>query len=189
MKEFLLLFTLSLFAAGCGNINSAPAHSTPVAYSSNSNTNIAPENFKEEWKKAFPDALAKLKTNFELWQGKKIINYDFMAWKTAPGVSSDWAEGPPVFINVRKNIATSIKYEHQPPDLERSTGYDEFDTIDKLFAYLKTELESGKMLQVTYDKEFGYPKKSSIIHAYISHGARTLDVEQFEVTDAIKERV
>ena len=71
--------------------------------------------------------------------------------------------------------------------MSRKDGFENIDTIEKLFAYMRQELETGKILEVKYDKKTGYPKDVSIRHTYNnSHGSRSIHISKLEALQEIQ---
>ena len=142
---------------------------------------IANENFEKEWKSQYQTASEELETNRALWQESKIVNYDFVVGKMMGGTTSPWNRLP-VLIKVRDRIRTSIELEKEFEGtyMERLDGFEEIDTIDNLFEYLRRELENGNILEMNYDKKLGYPKRSGLVFDFHSHGTRYIDISKFE---------
>ena len=62
----------------------------------------------------------------------------------------------------------------------RTDGFEEFDTIDKLFNYMKRELDKKQLVNAKYDREFGYPKSVGITSGYGNHSSRSIVISKFE---------
>lgn len=148
----------------------------------NKPANIAEENFAKEWKSKYETTVAELKRNQVLWQESKVLNYDFVASKSAGGNTNSWNRLP-VLIKIREGQKTSIEKVEKDKDYviySRTDGFEDFDTIDKLFNYLWQELNDGKMIAFKYDKKLGYPKEGAILDSNEIHGYRNIIIEKFE---------
>lgn len=147
-------------------------------------TNISEENFAKAWKSKFYETDIELERRRVLWQENKIVNYDFVAAKYAGGQTNTWNRSP-VLIKVREGEKVSIETESKTDksSMARTDGFEDFDTVDKLFEYLRKELEEGKMLEVEYDIRSGYPKSSRIRDSFEIHGARSIVITKFEVIE------
>jgi hypothetical protein len=105
----------------------------------------------------------ELEENRRLWREKGITDYDL----TVEFDKSGEYRGPkPVLIKVRNGQTASIeildeKYKTVPLD-EAVKMYGQLDTVEKIFDYIQKALDEKADISATYDKNFGYPTKSSI---------------------------
>lgn len=149
----LLIHGFFLFQLiGCGNSQSSadeflPGSSTPEVI----NTGAKPQAASESSIKIENDDLLR---NQQIWNEKKILNYDLIASLYIGGVKG-WPE--PVFIEVRNGSAVSIKAD-DPGELSIE-GYREFDTIEKLFSAIQKGIENGAEVSVKYNKHLSYPEE------------------------------
>lgn len=189
MKIFAaLFFALGVASFGCSSTRDVVVEKTPppMVEVSPTGTPFFPgaergaENFKKEWESKYEQTAARLERQKQLWSESNIPDYDFVAAKYAGGNTNQWNRSP-VVIKVRGGERVSIELEAAPRGtyMERTDGFEEVDTIDKLFAYLKKELDSGMQLEVKYDKKSGYPKSSHIIWSWASHGSRSIIISRF----------
>jgi hypothetical protein len=106
----------------------------------------------------------ELEENRRLWREKGITDYDL----TVEFDKSGEFRGPkPVLIKVRNGQTASIeildeKYKTVPLD-EAVKIYGQLDTVEKIFDYIQKALDEKADVSVSYDKNFGYPMKSSTI--------------------------
>lgn len=190
-----LVFLISVFLlSGCSavqqNVSSGSTSennpdniSTPTPIQEKLPKSVADENFEKEWKSKYETISAELERNHRLWQESKIVNYDFEIAKYAGGVTNHWNRLP-VLIKIRDNEKNSIEKVDKDKDYvvySKTDGFEDFDTIDKLFNYLRQELEKGKILYVKYNKKLGYPQKTTIEDSYEIHGDRSIVIEKFKV--------
>ena len=138
--------------------------------------NIEEENFAKEQTEKFEATNNELERNRRLWQGNKIVDYDFVVWKLAGGVNG-WS---PALIKVREGEIISIEAASKS-DFLKIDGYENFDTVEKLFNYMRLELENGKIIIAKYNKKFGYPEEVHIVFSYAIHGGHTIKVTKFEI--------
>ncbi len=160
--------------------NTGSESATPV----NKPTNIAEENFAKEWKSKFESTTAELERNRRLWQESKIVNYDFVIAKYAGGVTNEWNRLR-VLIKIREGEKISIEKVEKDKDYvihSRTDGFEDFDTIDKLFIYIRKELNGGKIVDAEYDSKFGYPKRVSVtFYSVYNHNSRTIEISKLEI--------
>ncbi len=135
------------------------------------------ENFEKDWKNTREAAAAELERNRLLWQENKIANYNFVCGQYAGGFENP---AEPAIIKVRTGKAVSIEpvAKSNAPKLN---GYENFDTIDKLFDYARQQLENGKILNVKYNKKSGYPEITSVKKSYDIDDWNSINITKFEV--------
>ena len=187
-KWFLIFFLLAVIQfAGCASPEQANPENaaselqpeavcrmtTPVKTSSGE----AQENFENDRKNSRDAALAELERNQLLWQESKTLNYNFVCAQIAGGFENP---AEPAIIKVRTGKAVSIEpvTKSNAPKLN---GYQNFDTIDKLFEYARLELENGKILSVKYNKKLGYPEITSVKNSYAIDDWNSINITKFEV--------
>jgi len=154
--------------------------------STNKPMNIAEENFANAWKSKFDETAAELERNRNLWKQNQIADYDFVVSKSAHGYTDKWTRLP-VLIKIRDDEKISIEKVEKDKDYviySRTDGFENFDTVDKLFNYLRQELEKGRILGIKYHKDLGYPKNVVILDSHDTHG-RIIVVEKIEVVKNI----
>ncbi len=152
--------------------------------SSNKPVNIAEENFKKEWKSKYEATVATLEKNRLLWESSKNVNYDFICGKPGTGAVTDGWTRLAVLIKVRNGEQISIEKVEKDNDyvrISRTDGFEDFDTIDKLFKYLREELEKGRMIWAEYNKKYGYPQEVGITYSYEIHGGVGIRISKLQV--------
>jgi hypothetical protein len=120
----------------------------------------------------------ELERNHHLWRESKIVNYNFESTKYQGG-QYVWV---PVSIQVRNDSAISMQPVRERLPLEKIDGYEDFDTVEKIFDQIQVRRRSGDKVIVTYNKEFGYPEKTRIQPR--NGGADTdftIEISKFEV--------
>lgn len=139
------------------------------------------EKFEAAWREQYDKSLVKLEYNQKRWAGNSIANYDFVVGKMMGGHTSPWNQSP-VVIKVRDGQKISIELESQSDktDMARTDGFEEIDTIDKMFDYMRRELDGGKMLEVEYDEQLSYPKSVALIYDTHVHGSRHIKITKLE---------
>ena len=166
------------------NSSNSPHEINPITSpTKNKPMTIAEENFAKEWKSKFDETSAKLEHNRNLWKQNQIADYDFVVAKSAGGFINEWNRLP-ILIKIRDGEKILIEKVEKDKDYviySRTDGFEDFDTIDKLFSYLQEELEKGRMLAVKYNKDLGYPKNITIIDSYEIHGYRNIVVEKIQI--------
>lgn len=144
---------------------------------------IREENFEKEWKSKFDETAAELESNRNLWKQKQIADYDFVVAKSATGQINHWNRLP-VLIKIREGEKISIEEIEKDKDYliySKTDGFEDFDTIDKLFNYLQRELEKGRIIRVKYHKDLGYPKNVMMTDSYELHSDKSITVEKIEI--------
>lgn len=183
----LLIFLIAVCQLlGCSTLQQTNSQSSTSESptSANKPANIAEENFDKEWKSKYDATVAELELNRRLWQESKIVNYDFVAAKYAGGVTNEWNRLP-VLIKIREGEKISIEKVEKDKDYvihSRTDGFEDFDTIDKLFIYIRKELNGGKIVDAEYDSKFGYPKRVSVtFYSVYNHNSRTIEISKLEI--------
>lgn len=146
----------------------------------------SPLTMIDEWvRKEWIARYEQMKTDILMaqtkWNGNSLQTYSFVAAKSRGGVSSPWNRSP-VRISVidGKDSAIGLIDPSDKSNLARTDGFEDFDTINKLFAYMLQELERGYLVRFKYDKHLGYPTEVSIIEFLGPHGGRSIDITDFK---------
>jgi hypothetical protein len=137
----------------------------------------ADANFENDWKSGKEALIAELEQNRRLWQENKISNYNFICAQIAGGVENP---AEPALIKVRQGKAVSIEPVTKSAN-PKLNGYQNFDTIDKLFDYVRQELENGKIIRAKYNKKFAYPEITGIDNSYAIDDWSSINITKFEV--------
>lgn len=157
---------------------------TTAAATTKPEKNYVSENFEKEWKSSYATASAELEKNRLLWTRNKIASYDMVVGKMMGGTTSPWNRLP-VIIEVRNGAKTSIRPEtpFHGTYMDRLDGFEDIDTVDKMFNYLHAELENGKILKVKYHKKFGYPTNAGLMFDFHSHGTRYITISKLRAVE------
>lgn len=149
---------------------------------------IAAENFRKAWEREFETMKNEIEAAREKWSKKEIQSYTFVARKDIGGVSSAWNRSP-VRITVESGRMSMIEIVDKS-DISmyaRTDGFEEFDTIDKLFDYMLRELESGRMVRADYESTTGYPEFVSVVWSFaLDHNGRSITISSFSHVDSTK---
>jgi hypothetical protein len=188
MRRTLSLVTIAVLSFfGCtsdgGDISESvpPVNSSGVTPTPTPKQSAAQKELEIEWKNRYDETSAELYRNRNLWRDSRILNYNFTAVKVTDGGFETWDPGP-VTIKVQGGAAAAIESRLISEDHWASTeGFKDIDTIDKLFDFLRQELEAGKMLEVDYDARTGYPKTSTLIFAFENRRHRTIKITNFAI--------
>lgn len=175
-----LIFFLFVFQfPGCSS--TSPSKTPRI---SDDSANTFDQNFLKEWRSKYDSTLAEIEQNQRFWQDSKITNYDFVIAKYAGGQTNEWNRLP-VLMKIREGKKASIEKVEKDKDYvysSRTDGFEDFDTIDKLFNYLRQELDDRNILEVEYDEKYGYPKMVIIKFTFATnHNTREIDTSKFEV--------
>ncbi len=179
---FLFLAGLITSLPSCTNVEVDEQANENVSVERSESTpsptpDIAAENFRKAWERDFETMKREIEVARDNWLKNKIQSYSFVARKDIGGVSSDWNRSP-ARLAVENGRMSKIEVIDKS-DISmyaRTDGFEEFDTIDKLFDYMLRELESGRMVKADYDKELGYPKFVSTLYSYNPHGGRSIAI-------------
>ncbi|MEJ7847258.1 MAG: DUF6174 domain-containing protein [Pyrinomonadaceae bacterium] len=142
--------------------------------------NIAEQNFRRDWEAGFERSKAELIRKRESWIARHITDYDFVIAMYMGGVSSPWNRSP-VRIEVRQGVvqSTGVVDKSDLSQLARTDGFNEFDTVVKVFDYLLAQLESGYIIGIEYDRRLGYPIRASVMFTYASnHNVRSIVISK-----------
>jgi Family of unknown function (DUF6174) len=123
--------------------------------------------------------ISELARNRQLWKEQNIVNYSFVGEQFAGGMYIFI----PMQIKVENSKTISMKLTGKNPGLLRTDGYDKFNTVEKIFDEIQTAIDRAVSLNVTYDKEHGFPEKISIspINAGEDMYFR-IQITEFEIT-------
>jgi hypothetical protein len=158
-----------------------PGNSSGVTPTPTPKQSAAQKELEIEWKNKYDETSAELYRNRNLWRDSRILNYNFTAVKVTDGGFETWDPGP-VTIKVQGGAAAAIESRWISEGHRAGTeGFKDIDTIDKLFDFLRHELEAGKMLEVDYDARTGCPKTSTLIFAFENRRHRTIKITKFEI--------
>jgi len=106
-----------------------------------------------------PTAESELARNRRLWQESKIVSYSFVSRQLCFGMYPC----VPVQIIVRNRKPISIKPTRKKGQLERIDGYENFNTVEKMFDEIQAAIDRGNnVTKVTYNKELGFPEQISM---------------------------
>ncbi len=152
---------------------------------SNEPANIADEDFAKEWRSKFEATSDQLERNRRLWMENKIVNYDFVFGSVGGGVTSPHDRSP-VLIKIREGEVNSMDFVSKgyasKSGVQKIDGYEDFDTIDKLFNYMRQELEKKKIIFAKYNKKFGYPEEIVIIFTRaVNHNGYVIQSSKFKI--------
>ncbi len=169
-----VIFVIAVFQLlGCSSPQQTNSENLMPA---NKPMSIGEENFVKQQRNKFEAVASELEGNRRLWQESNIVNYNFVGNQSAGG-NKGWSS---VLIKVRDSKAISIE-----PTLKSNItyidGYEKFDTVDKMFNYIREELENGRHVYgVKYNKKFGYPEKIGIEYSYAIDAWSAVSVTKFE---------
>lgn len=135
------------------------------ACNGNKNVNAGPPNDSE------------LEHNKELWKNSGINSYDFVMTKYQGGTWS-WA---PVLVKVRNGLPVSMEPLQDPGQFLKTDGYEEFQTVAKIFDQIEHGEGNGSRVEVKYNENYGYPEKTIIDSKTHLHSAFMIKVTRFEV--------
>lgn len=133
-----------------------------------------------EWKSKYMQASGDLEYHRRLWTRNGIQDYNFEAVKGGASTTDPWS-GSVVVVKVRDGENRSmLMVEPTEGYYQRPAGYEDLDTIDKLFDLLRQELESGKILEARYDETRGYPLSATLTYAFSARRTRSITISKFE---------
>ncbi len=181
---FILIFQVVSCSSNSNSNSNSNIQEISKKNSQSNNFDANVRRFEELWKNRYEKYLAELNEQEKIWKDQQIYNYSFVIEKTAGGVSSEWNRLA-VLIKVRNAEKQTLEKVLSDDKLlyARTDGFEEFDTIDKLFNYLKQELENGRVVSGKYNKKLGYPEDSSITFSNNLHGLRSIIISEFQIED------
>lgn len=184
--SIILFIILPFFVFHFSGCSLSPQTNSPskIPRIADNTANVADQNFLKRWREQYDASFAELERNQQIWQESKIKNYDFVIAKYAGGQTSSWNRMP-VLIKIREGEKVSLEKVEKDKDYvysSRTDGFEDIDTIDKLFDYLRQELDDRNILNVEYDKNYGYPKSVSITFtSYTNHNWRVIEISKLEL--------
>lgn len=148
---------------------------TPPEFPKDNEISFINENFKKEWQDKYNATVAEMERNRQLWQESKILNYDFVCQQFSGGLMGMGEKK----IKVRENKVVSI--EPTERDYPSSVfNFENFETIDKTFDFMRQELDRGGLVEVKYNENLGYPEGIGISNGSID-GVFSSAVKKFEI--------
>jgi hypothetical protein len=100
----------------------------------------------------------ELEKNVQLWQQSKIANYNFVVFRITMGT---WGWQPSL-IKVRDGQVISKDPIGEVGPMTHVDGHEEFETVEKMFATVQEAFNKGYGVNVSYNREFGYPEEIRI---------------------------
>lgn len=179
---FIAAFVLCNCTTSPGDQNLSRTSTIPASQATASPTppHVAVDQYvAKESKKRYNELNSEIESQREKWVSNGYQSYSFVAAKDIGGVSSAWNRSP-VLINVVNGQAVSREMVSKDDVslIARTDGFEEFDTIDKLFEYMKAELDSGKLVKASYDRKLHYPTFVSLMFNSSLHCCRSITVSK-----------
>ena len=121
-----------------------------------------------------------LDKNRKRWRESKIVNYEM---SVRIHFSSYTTPAEPVIIKVRdgKSISIAPEFESDKRDIK---VYEKYDTIEKIFAEIESEIRAKNTVKVKYNKLQGYPENTTIF-ANDSDSFRSIAVVGLKLNTAL----
>lgn len=119
------------------------------------------DKFKREQKDRYNEVSAELERNKYLWEQNQLKDYEFICQQFGGG-SVPFGEA---LIKVRHQKLVSIENTNE-------NGYgkidrcEKFETIEKVFEYIRENLDDEQRLDVKYDEQLGYPTEVKLTASY-----------------------
>ncbi|MEQ1763027.1 MAG: DUF6174 domain-containing protein [Pyrinomonadaceae bacterium] len=183
-RNLFLPFSLCCFVLpSCSESRGDEAPKTEsitLSISPTSTPTIAEENFRKDWKSRYSQLKYEIIAARSKWEEEKIRSYSYVAAKYRGGHTSPWNRWP-VLIKVMEDAPISVELVDKSDRSigARKDGFEEVDTINKLFAYMLSELEKGWIVSAEYDEAIGYPRRVFIEEFLGPHGARGIEITKF----------
>jgi hypothetical protein len=184
----LILFAVSFVQINCTSKNEI-ANSNSLA--SNRRVDPSPKRpieygfFEKKWKDAYRSTFDELERNRNKWHESKIQSYDFVISKGATGHAPTW-DRLPVLIKVRNGERTSIEKVSKDDDhliSSRTDGFEDVDTIDKLFDHILEVLDEGNLMDIEYDENYGYPTSVQSDASPATDDERAIIIKKLEIVE------
>lgn len=115
--------------------------------------------------------------NIAKWKAAGIKNYDFTA-SLIEGGARGYAY--PVIISVREGSYVSIKAVKKD-NLAGMKGYEEFNTVEKMFEVIRSHLTDEFPAKVRYNEKYGYPENIIIGNPRFIDAWRSFEISNFSV--------
>ncbi len=120
----------------------------------------------------------ELERNKRLWQESKITNYNFVITQYRGG-SWTWV---PVLVKIRNGQAISMETAREPTQYEKTEGYENYDTVEKIFDQIQKAYEKDYIVEIVYNKKHGYPELTKIDPLTNAHSGFAIEVSEFKVS-------
>jgi len=136
--------------------------------------------FRKAWGKDFEKKKNEIIEAREKWKQNNIRSYSFVVAKYVGGQSSPWNHSP-VLIKVAdcRDLSVEMVDKIDISLLAGTGGFEEFDTIEKLFDYMLRHLEMGEIVEGDYDENLGYPNSVRLSTSFEIHGKRSIAISKF----------
>ncbi len=182
----LVLLIIITQLSGCSSVQPTVSNDSmrekdlaiiPSPTPENSPRSFQSDYFEEEWKSKYEKTISELNKNRQVWQEKKIANYNFVCEQFQGGTYGF----RPVLVQVRDNKPFSLGLpENVDLTMERIDDYDKMDSFENMFNFIQQELDKGRVLTVKYNK-LGFPQKIDILYFYGPHGTKVVRISKFEI--------
>lgn len=183
MKVKFLTILILLAFASCSNtnqnqnINNSSSTNVSVENRSANKDFTKPVNLNNPKERKNADKLIEeLDKNLEIWKAQNVSDYDYICEALPVGMTGY----NPASIKVRDGKAYSSE------EISKSEGvfhynYEKMNSIDKIFDFLKQELEEGSYVNVKYNKKFGYPENFWVGYGIGAHNNNAFVISKFVV--------
>ena len=140
-------------------------------------SNCSVDKFKQEQKDRFSEVFVELDHNKRLWEEHQLKDYEFICQQFGGG-SVGWGEA---LIKVKQGKSVSIENTNKQ-ELGKLDGYENIETIEKVFEYIKQNLDAGKRIDVKYHEQLGYPMEVKITVSYAIDAWRGFFIRELKNT-------
>ena len=87
-------------------------------------------------------------------------------------------------VKVRNGEAVSIEPETPPDEYAKTSGYEEFSTVEKIFDQIQIAYNKKYIVEVTYNRKYGFPEKTKINPLTNAHSGDGYEISKFEIVKA-----
>lgn len=136
-----------------------------------------PVNLNNTKERKYADKLLnELNKNRELWKSQNISDYDYFC--------EVWGGGMTVFnpasIKVRDG-KTSSSEEIVLSEYHFHYNFERIDSFEKMFDFIKEQVERGSSVNIDYNKKFGFPERFGINYSLIQHDFNSIKISKFRI--------
>jgi hypothetical protein len=93
----------------------------------------------------------------------------------------DFSNWMPALIQVRNDQVASKQPVGEKGVMDTIEKYDDFETIEKTFDSIQGFYDKGYRVEVTYNKEFGYPEKILFDNQKTTDSVIIIRISKFEI--------
>lgn len=116
----------------------------------------------------------ELESSKRKWVDSKILDYEFE-------ITKDHGNWMPSIIHVRSGKVVSKQPTDEKGELGLIEEYDDFETIEKIFASIQNFYDKEYRVEVKYNERLGYPERVLFDHGKSTDSVVIIGIRRFDV--------